>query len=139
VILTVQSFYLVQLVPLFKQERYDLLIARVRLLIVLQVAFSIIQWIGWYEWILESTSSPIQSTGVLMYCITVLHWLHVIAGFVYTCWMWKEVKKAMKDSVQELVWGRNPFTQLKWELLVLYWHFMDVLWISIFMIFFFLS
>jgi cytochrome c oxidase subunit 3 len=129
------SYRLMSVLNYYQQEELLRLQKRIRELLVISSLFIITQSIGWLElWRLGA----IGTTKVLIYIITVLHILHLFGGWIFAFVVCREIQNVSKDPVKELIWLKNPFQKLKLELLVMYWHFMDLLWVLLFMLFFFM-
>ena len=110
----------------FKQRdmnRYRLLIAAT---FVLGVVFVILQWIGfnqlWNEGIQFKGSS---GGGQFLYVIAGLHAVHVLGGVIALMIMFI---KAFLGRTK--LYGSVPV-----EIMATYWHFVDVLWIYLFVFF----
>jgi cytochrome c oxidase subunit 3 len=46
-----------------------------------------------------------------------------------------EIRGIQKDMVQKLVWTTNPYQKLRIRLFTVYWHFMDAVWLILFLLF----
>jgi cytochrome c oxidase subunit 3 len=88
---------------------------------VLGVAFLVLQYLGWLQLAGEGVPLKINPAGDFVYAISGLHALHVIGGLV-----------ALLLSVVfafALKLRRTPARQLRLELTIIYWHFVDGLWL----------
>lgn len=88
---------------------------------VLGLAFLILQYVGWND--LASMGVPLRlnPSGDFIYAISGLHALHVVGGVA-----------ALAVSLllaYLLKLRRTPARQLRLELVLVYWHFVDVLWL----------
>ena len=102
----------------------------------LTLLFMVLQYYAWE--ILLAENPNLSNNGNMrgyVYAISVIHFLHIIGGlpfffiFIYTAYM------RMREPVSVLVYFTDPLKQLRLNLLILYWKFLDYLWIYL-MVFF---
>ncbi|MBC7451003.1 MAG: hypothetical protein H7259_05905 [Cytophagales bacterium] len=136
VLLITCSYFLLPILQHAKDEFIGYVRSILLKLIVLGSLFILFQGIGWCELIAHGITFTSKVPVTLLYVLSGLHALHFIGGFIYAIVLYTQVRKAMKDPVKQLIWQTNPFQKLKLELLVIYWHFMDLLWVVLFLIFF---
>lgn len=94
--------------------------------LVLGIAFAILQYLGWKDLIdrgLFFTGPESNTATSWVYVITFLHWLHVISGIIVL--------------LVTLIRARNgAYTSEDHhglEISATYWHFLDALWIYLFL------
>lgn len=88
---------------------------------VLGLAFLVLQYMGWEELAAQGVPLKINPAGDFVYAISWLHALHVVGGIA-----------ALLVSVvfaYAIRLRRTPARQLRLELMLIYWHFVDALWI----------
>ena len=93
---------------------------------MLGLAFSYFQYLGWSELyrnniVLGGKSS--NASGSFLYLITFLHLLHLFAGLI-------SILVTLKNSIQGKYNAQNI---LGLELCSIYWHFLDILWVYLFL------
>jgi len=102
--------------------------------LLLGIAFSISQVIGWNQltsYGIRLTGNP---SGSFLYLISGIHLVHLAFGIlVLFVLLVKSFFK--KDPVNELIQQVNPGRYLGIELALTYWHFVDILWIYLFFFF----
>lgn len=102
--------------------------------LLLGVAFSVCQVIGWNQltsYGIRLTGNP---SGSFLYLISGIHLVHLAFGLlVLLVLLIKSFFK--KDPVNELMEQVNPERYLGIELALTYWHFVDILWIYLFFFF----
>lgn len=109
----------------FKQremKKYRLLIG---LTGVLGAAFILLQWLG-FKW-MWAAGVTFQGSGAgqFLYVIAGLHGLHVLGGII-----------ALIIVIARAYFGRiKNYNPLPVEILSMYWHFVDILWIYLFVFF----
>lgn len=118
----------------FTQERflhYRIFLAAT---LTLGITFMLLQGGGWME-IIESRSFSNQNNTSFgfIYILTGLHLIHILIGVIYLGIMFK---KALKNRtyVDSFVYSVNPPNRLKLKLITRYWHFVDVLWVAVFLL-----
>ena len=88
---------------------------------ILGMAFLVLQYVGWEQLAAAGVPLKINPSGDFVYAISWLHALHVIGGVaVLTVSLILAYARRLK---------RTPIRQLRLELVLTYWHFVDALWI----------
>ncbi|MBL7936327.1 MAG: cytochrome c oxidase subunit 3 [Bacteroidia bacterium] len=93
---------------------------------ILGLAFAYLQYLGWSELyskhiVFGGKSS--NASGSFLYLITFLHLLHLSAGLI-------SILVTLKNSIQGKYNAQNV---LGLELCSIYWHFLDILWVYLFL------
>lgn len=92
----------------------------------LGVLFAYLQYVGWGELYSKNivfAGKTANASGSFLYLITFLHLLHLFAGLI-------AVLVTLKNSIK----GRyNAQNTLGLELCSIYWHFLDILWVYLFL------
>ena len=137
VVILLSSFVLGNLMTLYKRDQ--ILAIRNKLLIAfgLGIVFCVLQFSGWRE--LSQSGVKFQGlvSGSYLYLISGLHLAHLVGGMIILYIELIMVWQKSKDSVKCLIYFTDPYQMLKLELLRLYWHFMDALWLVLFFYFLF--
>ncbi|NJC25170.1 cytochrome c oxidase subunit 3 [Neolewinella antarctica] len=105
----------------FKREAALAYKALLGLTFILGIAFVVLQLVGWEELAASGVPLKINPSGDFIYAISGLHALHVIGGIAILL-----VALIMAFILPMKV---TPARQLRLELTMTYWHFVDVLWI----------
>ncbi len=114
----------------FKKLRNNLLIA-----FGLGVAFLSLQLIGGYELHQNKIYLEGKMAGSYLYIISGFHMFHLMGGLIYAAILLNQYTKKADNGVKILITVTNPLEQIKLQLLTIYWHFMDILWLAIFVSF----
>jgi cytochrome c oxidase subunit 3 len=96
------------------------------LTLLLGLAFGASQYMGWtdlYSKNIVFAGSQSNAAGSLLYLLTALHLLHLVAGLIY-------VAVVRARAVRGVY---NPGSMLGIKLCAIYWHFLDALWIYLFL------
>lgn len=97
---------------------------------VLGIAFTFTQYLGWKELTMQGIyflGKYSNASGSFLYVITVLHILHLAGG------LWALLITLIKSLRKRY----NSSNYLGIELCSIYWHFLDVLWIYLFLFLYF--
>jgi cytochrome c oxidase subunit III len=99
---------------------------------LLGLAFLVLQITGWME--LANRGFTIANhTGVsFLFILSGLHILHTFGGIVALSITVAKVFRN-KSYIDTFVYSVNPPNQLNFKLIYIYWHFLDVLWLLIFL------
>jgi len=105
---------------------------------LLACLFLLMQLKGWQ--ILKQMGLPLAGnlSGSFIYLITSMHGLHIVGGLVITLVFLIYAIRTRHDPIYELRNIINPKRQLNLEMLVSYWHFIDAVWVYLY-IFFYLN
>lgn len=90
--------------------------------LVLGVSFLACQWFAWVALVQQGIYLTGNPSGSFLYIISGLHGLHIVAGLFL-------IIAALIGSYGKLVTERNIF---RMEIVSIFWHFVDILWIYLF-------
>lgn len=102
------------------------------LTLILGISFIFMQLWGWQEVYSLSDNPARKNSGGFIYLLSGLHILHIIIGIFFLVQIFIEALKRM-SYVESFVYSVNPPNQLKINLIIFYWHFVDVLWVILFL------
>ncbi len=105
----------------FKREAAGTYKALLTTTFVLGIAFLILQYLGWQELAAQGVPLKINPAGDFVYAISWLHALHVVGGIAALA-----VSLVLAYAIRL---RRTPARQLRLELTIIYWHFVDALWL----------
>lgn len=95
----------------------------------LSIFFMVMQFIAWGQLFEENILPSSDNSAGYLYVLSIMHFLHVVAGLPFLLMFLWVAKKRMKEPVSVLVYFSDPDKRLKLRLLTIYWHFLDALWI----------
>ncbi|WP_448529504.1 cytochrome c oxidase subunit 3 [Raineya sp.] len=104
---------------------------------VLGIFFLLCQYFGWKQ--LEAQGlffgKKAGAAANFLYLLSGLHILHLLGGMV-ALWIvfWKAVKK--ESYVDDFIHAVNPPTQRRLKLATRFWHFLDILWLYLYVFFY---
>jgi cytochrome c oxidase subunit III len=100
----------------------------------LGILFIVLQILGWREMIQMGILLKNSLAGAFLYLISGLHILHIVGGLVY---LFITIIQTLRHRsyVDAFVYSVNPPNQLRLQLVTRYWHFVDILWLCLFIFF----
>lgn len=97
--------------------------------------YSMLQLSGWKNMI-EQGFWPDKDIGTsLVYAISGFHFLHMGVGMVYLFYLWLKSFDIWNDPVRSLLYFSNKYEGVRLEFFSNYWHYVDGLWLFIFLVF----
>jgi len=135
VAIVASSFTLNRAKHLFHSERFPDSTQQMWLTLGLGSIFCIAQGIGW--WLLTQEGAYFAGTGNLnsyLFLLSALHLLHQLVGIGFLLFVALKVNKLRQDPIKALVAATNPYEKIRFQMLEVYWHAMDILWLCIFFV-----
>lgn len=100
---------------------------------ILTFSFLYLQWLGWQQLFLSGLKwDNIASAFLLL--LSGLHAAHIIGGIVWLGIIWYETLRR-PGYVDHFLLSMNPIMGTRIKLINYYWHFVDALWIYLFILF----
>ena len=116
----------------FRQERFRSYRLNISLTLIAGIFFIILQGLGWRKMLLAGITMSNNTGGMFIYILSGLHIAHTLGGLIALAFANRDAFQRM-EYVDAYVYSVNPPNQLKIKLITLYWHFIDILWIALFM------
>ncbi len=98
--------------------------------------FLAFQLTGWGVMVQGGMTLKENLSGSFLYVITGAHGVHIIVGLVVMLMFLIHAVRNRKDPIYELRNIINPKRQLNLELLVSFWHYVDAVWVYLYVFFF---
>lgn len=136
-ILLISGYTVSKLLLHYKEDSVQKLKNSLLITFFLGLIFTALQFIGWKELILSGVDFRGLPTGSFLYVLTGIHIFHLIGAMTFALIMVYQYSRVEKDEVKNLVLLTNPYERMRIELFTTYWHFMDFIWLTLFMIFVF--
>ncbi|NNE26272.1 MAG: cytochrome c oxidase subunit III [Saprospiraceae bacterium] len=115
-----------------KTRKYQQALSVTLLLTIVFLGSQIVAWMQMYDRGLFVNNDNMTS---YLYIISIVHFAHVIAGIPFLgIFLYKSIK-LMKEPVSVLVYFSDPYKKRHLNLLTMYWHFLDFLWIYLVLFF----
>ncbi|GAB2942546.1 cytochrome c oxidase subunit 3 [Hymenobacter coalescens] len=138
VVLMLSSYVLAQAPRLYRTDDIASLARCLGATLLLGCVFAGLQVLGWRELSQQGVFWTQEPSGTYVYLISVLHVLHLLGGMIFLGVLLGHAVRASRNGIRMLVFIRNPYWHLRLRLLGIFWHFVDALWIILFMVFLFL-
>lgn len=105
--------------------------------VLLSIVFLFTQYMGFQS--LMAIGKPLagNASGSFVYVIVMAHGVHIIGGIIFALIIWIKAFRNRNDQQFEYNNTINPKRLLALELLSTYWHFIDLIWIYLFIFFYF--
>ncbi len=103
---------------------------------ILGCLFLVLQLGGWNVMINGGMTLTENLSGAFIYVITASHGVHIIVGLLVMLVFIIDAFRSRKDPIYELRSIINPKRQLHLELLVSYWHYVDAVWVYLYVFFY---
>ena len=129
--IVLSSFTLNNANQAFRSERFGNYRTNIATTLVLGILFILLQAWGWRQMVRGGVGLAGNPAGGFVYIISGVHLLHILVGIVLLGIAWVEAIRR-RPYVDSFVYSVNPPNQLKIKLITLYWHFVDILWIALF-------
>lgn len=120
----------------YKQDETKKYQNALNLTFLLSAIFLIMQVLAWTLYKDALMGENIGNGKQYLYALSGLHFAHVFGGLPFLLYFMYVASVRMKEPVSVLVYFSDPSKKLHLELLTVYWHFLDALWI--FLVLFFL-
>lgn len=119
----------------YQEENTEKLLASLRNTVVLGLAFTVLQVIGWYELKTKGIEFTGIPSGSFLYVLSGIHIFHLLGAMIFALILYFQLDKSRKDEIQKLILHTNPFEKMRVRLFTFYWHFMDGIWLILFLLF----
>ena len=137
VLLMVSSFTVSRITRAYKEDSAFELKAFLLSTIALGTGFVVSQFIGW-KYIYDQGFFMGGNVGVsYLYLITGIHFLHAIGGLIYMSVITGKFYLTSSNLAKRLLYFSDDFQLTRLQLIQVYWHFVDFLWIFLFFMFLF--
>lgn len=132
VVILLSSFTLHTAIKAFRTERFAIYRTNIGMTLLLGLLFMVLQAWGWRQMVLSGIGLEGNPAGGFVYILSGLHLLHILIGLIF---LGITLAEAMRRQhyVDSFVYSVNPPNQLKLRLISLYWHFVDILWVGLFL------
>lgn len=132
------SYTIVQARQYFFNDEIKKTIKYLFFTLLLGFAFGATQIFGWIELYAATNHSLLPNVASsYVYVISGIHFFHVLFGLGYLMAVLFKTYMRSKDIVAELIMVTNPYEKQKVDTLTRYWHYIDFLWVFLFIVFVF--
>lgn len=119
----------------FNNDSFNELIKSLIITLTLSLLFCVCQFFGWKE-MYDNGFFISTNLGVsYLYIISGIHLLHVLGGLGLLIYATYKCYNKSLDIVDSLLFFSNKMEYIKLELLCIFWHFIDLVWLCLFLMF----
>lgn len=134
-IILLSSFTFRQAMLNLKSENMDSFLKQLILTAGLGIAFLVFQIDGWFELFQKGNGLSQTLTGDYLTAISFLHLLHITGGIIPLVICACLAYQRKKDPVKLLIFQSNSSAIFRLQVLEIYWHFIDALWVYLYVLF----
>jgi cytochrome c oxidase subunit 3 len=116
----------------FIEERFRSYRLNISLTFMAGIAFILLQFIGWKNLYAHGFSIQNNTGGMFIVILSGLHILHTLGGIIALAIVNRDAFRNL-DYIDSYIYSVNPPNQLRIRLVSIYWHFVDILWIVLFL------
>jgi cytochrome c oxidase subunit 3 len=113
------------------------LLISLALTLMLGVSFGVFQIWGWSKMVQAGLYLNGEAAVSFVYILSGMHLLHLAGGLIYLLFLNFKVFDNWNDPIKRLIYFTNRYELIRLDLIAAYWHFMDVLWVVLFLTFLF--
>lgn len=138
-VLLLLSSYTISRVPaIYKKDKLKKMSRYLGYTLVLGLLFIGAQLLGWREMQAAGVTFSGRASGTYLYLISALHILHLVGGIIFLAFLFFKTAHMATDSVRTLIFIRDPYRQLQLTMMGSYWHFLDFMWLGLYLAFLFM-
>ena len=101
------------------------------------LAFGGFQIYGWIKLADAGFFINGEASISFVYILSGMHLTHLLGGLMYVLFLCFKVFDNWNDPVKRLVYFTNKFELIRLDIITVYWHFIDILWLVLFLTFLF--
>lgn len=135
ILLLFSSYTLGKVTRIYKKDKLKRMARYLGATLILGVCFICAQLAGWKELEISGMHFSGKASGTYLYLISALHILHLLGGIIFLSFLFFKTLHMASDSVRTLIYIRDPYRRLQLSMLRSYWHFMDFLWLGLYLVF----
>lgn len=137
IVMLITSYLVVLANRYLKEDHAKGLLLSLTGALLLSGVFSLLQVLGWKDIYDQGFYLDGDAGIALLYVISAIHFLHVCGGMIYLFYLTLKVFDIWNDPVRSLLYFSNKYEAVRLELFSSYWHYLDGLWLFLFLTFLF--
>lgn len=134
-LLVVSGFSATTIRHAYQEENTEKLLGSLKTTVILGLIFTVLQVVGWYELDAKGIEFTGIPSGSFLYVLSGIHIFHLLGAMIFALILYFQLAKSSKDVVKKLILHTNPFEKMRVRLFTFYWHFMDGIWLILFLLF----
>ncbi len=119
----------------YQEENTEKIISSLRYTVALGAVFTVLQILGWKELEMMGINFTGIPSGSFLYLLSGIHIFHLLGAMLFALILLVQLRKNQQDNIRNLVLLTNPFEKMRIRLFTVYWHFMDTVWLILFVLF----
>jgi len=135
VVLAMSSYSMYYAQKAFEHEHTQTLLNALWMSCLLSSTFIITQMVGWAQLYNKGVHLAGKPDGSYLYLISGLHILHVLLGIALLFFFTVKAKNQLNDTLQKWLFWDSRRVKNNLQLISIYWHFVDILWIYLLLFF----
>lgn len=135
--LLISSFSLTGIKNAFENDSYSAIRQKLIFTLIMGGVFISCQLAGWYEMLRSGYEIHAHPLLSFFYVLSGIHLLHALAGQAILFVMLAHAYRQNNDPVKSLIYFSNPIHCMRLEMSAIFWHFVDFLWLALFIMFLF--
>lgn len=136
-ILLISAFTVSKLMVHYMDENLEKLRNYLAWTFVLGLVFATMQFLGWREMHRMGLDFRGFPSGSYLYVLSGIHIFHLLGAMGFSLIMLIQFRQKSHNEIQQLILLTNPFEKMRIRLFTEYWHFMDLVWLVLFLVFVF--
>lgn len=116
----------------FKREKFFTYRVSISLCFALSLLFLSFQFFGWQQLTSSGITMANSTSGSFIYILSGLHIVHTLVGIIGLTVVIRDAFNNL-SYVDSFIYSVNAPNQLRLKLFSIYWHFLDALWLIIFL------
>lgn len=130
------TYTLVRARKYLRQDRLKTSVLWLFITLGLVTLFAGAQTAGWWEFYRGGAAVPTENVASLyIYVLSGLHFAHILAAVAFLLYFTVPAYRKSRDVVDELILVTNPYQKQKLDTLLVFWHYVDGLWLVLFFYF----
>lgn len=134
-IILISGYTVTKMMLHFREEDVTKLKNSLILTFFLGLIFTGLQFMGWKELGQMGVDFRGLPSGSFLYVLSGIHIFHLVGAMTFAIIMVYQYSRVEKDEIRHLILLTNPFEKMRIQLFTVYWHFMDFIWLTLFLIF----
>ena len=135
--LLISSFAVTKAQEAFRNDDNKKLLVSFTITLGLTLLFCAMQLIGWTELYDRGLFFNGPAGVTFLYIISGLHFLHLGVGLLWQFYLAIRAFDIWNDPVKSIVYFSNKFEGARIDLFAVFWHYLDLLWLCLFLTFLF--
>lgn len=133
-VIVVSSLTLHKANAAIKQENFIQYKNQIGATLFLGITFVVTQFLGWQQLVGQGIMLSGAVAGSFVYVLSGLHIAHLVLGVAVLVWAYVDARKNA-TYIDGFIQNLNPVKRARLKLVSIYWHFVDIVWLYLFVFF----